>query len=53
MKHSFRYLSNSKRAAAGVFLLLILQAYCDLALPTYTSDILNIGLQWDLNPLRN
>ncbi len=30
---------------AGIFLLLILQAYCDLALPTYTSDILNVGLQ--------
>ena len=45
MKHIFHFLSDSKGAVAGVFLLLILQAYCDLALPTYTSDILNIGLQ--------
>ena len=28
-----------------IVLLLIVQAYCDLALPSYTSDLLNIGLQ--------
>ena len=26
-------------------LLLVIQAYCDLSLPSYTSDILNVGLQ--------
>ena len=28
-----------------IVLLLFLQAYCDLALPDLTSDLLNIGLQ--------
>jgi ATP-binding cassette subfamily B protein len=28
-----------------IVMLLIVQAYCDLALPSYTSDILNVGLQ--------
>ena len=28
-----------------IVLLLIIQAYCDLALPSYTSDLLNVGLQ--------
>lgn len=28
-----------------VFLLLALQAYCDLSLPSYTSDIVDIGIQ--------
>lgn len=37
-----------KGHGAGVLvivLLLIMQAYCDLALPDYTSDLLNVGLQ--------
>ena len=28
-----------------VVLLLVIQAYCDLALPTYTSDIIDTGIQ--------
>lgn len=28
-----------------VFLILIVQAYCDLSLPAYTSDIVNVGIQ--------
>ena len=28
-----------------IVILLILQAYCDLSLPNYTSDLLNVGLQ--------
>lgn len=28
-----------------IFILLILQAYCDLALPQYTSDIIDVGIQ--------
>ena len=45
MKNIFRFLSRSKLAVAVIVLLLIVQAYCDLALPSYTSDLLNIGLQ--------
>ena len=45
MKNIFRFLSGSKPAVALIVLLLIVQAYCDLALPSYTSDLLNIGLQ--------
>ena len=29
----------------GIILLLIVQAYCDLSLPQYTSDIVDIGIQ--------
>lgn len=28
-----------------IFLILIVQAYCDLSLPAYTSDIVNVGIQ--------
>lgn len=45
MKNIFRFLAKSKGWIAVIFCLLIVQAYCDLALPSYTSDILNIGLQ--------
>ena len=29
----------------AIVLLLIVQAYCDLALPQYTSDIVDVGIQ--------
>ena len=45
MKNIFRFLSRSKGAVFVIVLLLIVQAYCDLALPSYTSDLLNVGLQ--------
>ena len=45
MKNIFRFLSPYYWAVALVVLLLIGQAYCDLALPNYTSDLLNVGLQ--------
>lgn len=38
-------MAKAKLAVLGIVLLLIAQAYCDLALPTYTSDLLNVGLQ--------
>ena len=28
-----------------IFVFLIAQAYCDLALPAYTSDIIDVGIQ--------
>lgn len=45
MKNILRFLSRHKAAIAAILVLLCIQAYCDLALPTYTSDILNVGLQ--------
>ena len=41
----FKYLSRYKPAIAAVILLLVLQAYCDLSLPQYMSDIVDIGIQ--------
>ena len=38
-------MSRSKLPILAIVLLLIIQAYCDLALPSYTSDLLNVGLQ--------
>lgn len=45
MKNICRFLSKSKRALLIIVILLVIQAYCDLALPSYTSDLLNVGLQ--------
>ena len=30
---------------AVIFCVLVVQAYCELSLPTYTSDIVNVGIQ--------
>ena len=38
-------MKNSWLGIMAIVVLLIIQAYCDLALPTYTSDLLNVGLQ--------
>lgn len=40
-----KYLGEHKAAVAAVIVLLIVQAYCDLSLPSYTSDIVDIGIQ--------
>lgn len=45
MKNVIKLLGRVKGYVLLVVLLLIVQAYCDLALPSYTSDILNVGLQ--------
>ncbi|MCQ2511465.1 MAG: ABC transporter ATP-binding protein, partial [Lachnospiraceae bacterium] len=45
MKNIFRFLSGVKQWVLVILVLLIVQAYCDLALPSYTSDLLNVGLQ--------
>lgn len=39
-----KYLRKSAVALVCVLILLILQAYCDLSLPNYTSEIINIGI---------
>ena len=39
-----KYLGEFKAAVIAVIALLVLQAYCDLALPSYTSDIVDVGI---------
>lgn len=41
----FRYLKKSIPSVILVILLLVVQAVSDLSLPSYTSDIVNIGIQ--------
>lgn len=45
MKHIFKNLLRHRLSVAAIVLLLIMQAYCDLALPSYTSAIVDVGLQ--------
>lgn len=40
-----KYLKRSAGYIVCIMMLLFLQAYCDLSLPTYTSDIVNVGIQ--------
>ena len=41
----FKYLSKHLGAVALVFLLLMGQAFCDLMLPNYTAQIVDVGIQ--------
>ena len=41
----FRYLLQHKAALLMVVVMFVLQAVCDLALPAYTSDIVDVGIQ--------
>lgn len=41
----FKYMGMYWKTVLVVFLVLIVQAYCDLSLPAYTSDIVNVGIQ--------
>ena len=45
MKEIVKCLSKYKWAILAVIGLLITQAYCNLALPTYTSNIVNVGIE--------
>ena len=40
-----RFLKPYAAAVAAIICILVVQAYCDLSLPTYTSDIVNVGIQ--------
>ena len=40
-----KYLSRYWKAVLMIFAVLFVQAYCDLSLPSYTSDIVNVGIQ--------
>lgn len=41
----FRYLKDSKAMVLSIIVLLVIQAGCDLSLPQYTSDIVDVGIQ--------
>ena len=45
MKHVLKTLRKYSLQIILVFILLFMQAMCDLSLPGYTSDIVNIGIQ--------
>lgn len=45
MKKLFRFLRPYSGSVLMILMVLMVQAYCDLSLPTYTSDIVNVGIQ--------
>jgi ATP-binding cassette subfamily B protein len=45
MKNLFKYIGSSWKAMIAILVVLIVQAYCDLSLPGYTSNIVNVGIQ--------
>lgn len=40
----FKYLAESKWSVLAIIVFLVVQAYCDLALPQYTADIVDVGI---------
>ena len=44
MKKLFKYMGTYWKAMILILAVLIVQAYCDLSLPAYTSDIVNVGI---------
>ncbi|MEG2074398.1 MAG: ABC transporter transmembrane domain-containing protein, partial [Angelakisella sp.] len=45
MLRILKYLKNSKGTVLAIVILLMVQAYCDLSLPRYMSDIVDVGIQ--------
>ncbi len=45
MSKLLKFLKPYAGAVLAIFAILMVQAYCDLSLPTYTSDIVNVGIQ--------
>ncbi len=45
MKKLFQFLKPYVAQVLLILCVLVVQAYCDLSLPTYTSDIVNVGIQ--------
>ncbi|MDD3402544.1 MAG: ABC transporter ATP-binding protein [Hespellia sp.] len=41
----FKCIKPYWKSVIGIVLILFIQAYCDLSLPGYTSDIVNVGIQ--------
>ena len=44
MLNIFKYLKEIKFSALAIIILLCIQAYCELSLPAYTADIIDIGI---------
>lgn len=45
MRNLFRFLKPYAGAVFAILVVLFVQAFCDLSLPSYTSDIVNVGIQ--------
>lgn len=45
MKNLIKYAAEHWKALLLIIAVLFIQAYCDLSLPAYTSDIVNVGIQ--------
>ena len=45
MRKLFKHLKPYAATIVAIVVILIVQAYCDLSLPSYTSDIVNVGIQ--------
>ena len=45
MLKMFHYMKERWYYLVMILLLLFVQAFCDLSLPDYTSDIINVGIQ--------
>ena len=45
MKNLFKYAAVYWKSMIAIVIVLLVQAYCDLSLPAYTSDIVNVGIQ--------
>lgn len=45
MKNLFKYAAEHWKSLLLIIMVLFIQAYCDLSLPAYTSDIVNVGIQ--------
>ncbi len=45
MRKILKFLKPRTAAVFAIIVVLVLQAYCDLSLPSYTSDIVNVGIQ--------
>lgn len=45
MSKLFKFLKPYAGAVIAILCVLVVQAYCDLSLPNYTSDIVNVGIQ--------
>lgn len=45
MRKILKFLKPHAASVVAIIAVLVLQAYCDLSLPSYTSDIVNVGIQ--------
>ena len=45
MKNLFKSAAEHWKTLIAIIIVLFIQAYCDLSLPAYTSDIVNVGIQ--------